>query len=330
PFYAEKGGQIGDQGILSSEKGTFEVFDCQNPFTDVIAHLGIVKEGEIAIGDNVTASVDSHRRRKIANNHTATHLLHWGLREVLGPHVKQAGSIVEPGRLRFDFSHHKALSPEEIMRIEDLVNSKIRDNQSVHFYELPYTEAQKRKDIVQFFGEKYGSSVRVVDIDFSKELCGGTHTDSVGTIGYFRIAKEGSIAAGMRRIEAVTGSEAEHFSREEKQQLSEQVEQSDHAGKELSAEIARLRRSLLAIEVENLLSKKTHVGHYPYLAQSADLDSNALKECADLIMKREKSLILLLIGAQADKCTLLVRVSADLVNRGIKAADLLKQIAPIV
>lgn len=330
PFYAEKGGQIGDQGILSSEKGRFEVLDCQNPFTDVIAHVGLVREGEIHVGDRITATVDIRRRKKIANNHTATHLLNWALREVLGPHVKQAGSVVEPGRLRFDFSHHKAVTQEEIERIEDLVNAKVRENTPVHAYELPYTDVQQRKDIIQFFGDKYGNTVRVIDIDFSKELCGGTHTGSVGTIGYIRIVKEGSVASGVRRIEAVTGAEAEKWARGEKQETLHELDKANGESKRLSAEIVRLRRELLAVEVETLLEHRIHVGKVPFLAHSAPLGAEELKECADLIMKRELSLVLLLIGKQEGKCSLLVRVSPDWVSKGLKASDLLKEIAPLV
>ena len=189
PFYAEMGGQIGDQGMITSEKGVVDVIDCQTPFTNVIAHLGVVKEGEIHVGDQVLAAVDAPRREKITHNHTATHLLHWALRKVLGPHVKQKGSIVEPCHLRFDFSHHKALSKEEIEEIEDRVNAKVRANQTVLIYELPYADAQKCEDIIQFFGEKYGTNVRVVDIDFSKELCGGTHTSASGTSAIFASLK---------------------------------------------------------------------------------------------------------------------------------------------
>jgi alanyl-tRNA synthetase len=331
PFYAEKGGQIGDQGILSSEKGVFDVLDCQSPFANVIAHIGVVKEGEIHVGETITASVEATRRKKIANNHTATHLLHWALREVLGPHIKQAGSVVESTRLRFDFSHHKGLSKEQIEQIEDLVNEKIRENLPVHVYELDYADVQKRSDILQFFGEKYGASVRVIDIHFSKELCGGTHTHSIGTIGYFRIAKEGSIASGVRRIEALTGEEAEAFAREEKQQRDIVSLEAHQENKRLSEEISRLKRELLTVEVENLLAQRNSIGPLFFLAERVFLGAEEVKECADLIMKKQQSsLLLLLIGQQEGKCTLVVRVTPDLVNKGIKAVELLKEIAPLV
>jgi len=330
PFYAEKGGQVGDQGIISSNQGRFEVVDCQSPFTDVIAHFGVVQEGEIHIGDRVTASVEPSRRSKIANNHTATHLLNWALRDVLGPHIKQAGSVVDAERLRFDFSHHKALTKEEIEQVEDLVNEKIRENAPVRAYELDYAAVQTRRDILQFFGEKYGSRVRVIDMDFSKELCGGTHAQTSGTLGYFRIAKEGSIAAGIRRIEAVTGREAEIFVREEKIQCSLSMSQIEQEKKNLQQEVSRYKKELLHLEVENFLKQRTQIGPYPFLAYAADLDADTLKECADLILKKTSSLVLVLIGKQEEKCTLLVRVTQDLINKGVKAVDLLKAVAPLL
>jgi alanyl-tRNA synthetase len=330
PFYAEKGGQIGDQGAIYSEKGRFEVLDSQNPFKDVITHLGVLQTGEIHVGDSVTAEVEPLRRSKIANNHTATHLLHWALRTTLGPHIKQAGSVVDATRLRFDFNHHKSLSAEEIERVEDLVNEKIRENASVHAYELAYADVEGRKDIIQFFGEKYGSQVRVIDIHFSKELCGGTHTQAVGTIGYFRIAKEGSIAAGVRRIEAVTGQEAILLERAEKKKLKNDKDQAEEEAKSLSSDIIRLKKQLLATEAESMLKNRVLVGPFPFLAQATTLEPDELKECADTIFKIENSLILLLIGKQADKCSLLVRITPDLVSKGVKAVDLLKEISPIV
>ena len=183
PFYAEKGGQVGDTGILTHHKAHFVVQDCQNPYPGVIAHIGFLERGKLIPGEPVDAHIDLSRRAKIANNHTATHLLHYALEKVLGSHIKQAGSLVEPRRFRFDFNHHKTVTKQEIREIEKIINEKIRQNNAVHSYELSYDEAQTKKELKQFFGEKYGSKVRVVDIDFSKELCGGTHTHQVGTIG---------------------------------------------------------------------------------------------------------------------------------------------------
>lgn len=340
PFYAEKGGQVGDQGILSSETNLFRVADCQQPFTGIIAHIGVLTTGEIHLGDQLSASIDTERRKLIANNHTATHLLHWALQKVLGEHIKQAGSVVEPTRLRFDFSHHKSLSKEELSQLEDLVNDKIRENLPVHTYELSYAEAQKKQDIKQFFGEKYGNSVRVIDIEFSKELCGGTHTQATGSIGYFRIAKEGSISAGVRRIEAVSGKEAELFAKELEKQLSnfseilkvqpaqiqERLEKVLQEHQTLTSEINRIKRELLSAEVEGLLEHVTTIHSVPLLAHAISLEPGELKECADLLMEKQKSLVLLLIGKQKDKCSVLIRISPDWVSKGLRAQDLMKEV----
>ena len=220
PFYGEKGGQVGDIGTLAGKNALFTVTNCQSPYPGVTAHMGTATKGPIRMGEKLLAKVDAPRRQKIANNHTATHLLHWALYQVLGEHIKQAGSVVDPNRFRFDFSHHKALTEDEIRKIEDLVNHRIRENLPVKAYELTYEEVMKKEEVKQFFGEKYDSIVRVIDIDYSKELCGGTHTSATGNIGLFRIAKEGSIAAGIRRIEGATGEDAEALAREDENLLN--------------------------------------------------------------------------------------------------------------
>ncbi len=330
PFYAEKGGQVGDQGFVSNENNLFEVIDCQMPYTDVIAHHGVMRSGELHVGDRVNASVDAARRQKIANNHTATHLLHWALQEVLGPHIKQAGSVVDAARLRFDFSHHKALTPEEICAIEALVNEKIRENRPVQVYELDFSEVQKKQEIKQFFGEKYGKRVRVIDIDFSKELCGGTHTSQVGNIGYFRIAKESSIAAGVRRIEAVTGAEADSLVRERESDLEKRITHLAEENKSTVNALNALKKELLALEVENLLEYVETVGSLPFLPHAVSLNPKELKECADILMNKRPSLVLVLIGKHEEKCSFLIRISDDLISKGVRANELVKEIAPLL
>lgn len=343
PFYAEKGGQVGDQGTLFSGEVEFKVIDTQSPYTDVIAHEGILRKGTLKVGDRITATINEERRIKIANNHTATHLLHWALQTVLGEHVRQGGSIVEATKLRFDFSHHKALTPEEVRSIEELVNEKIRENKKIETYELSYAEAQKKQEIKQFFGEKYGKVVRVVDIDCSKELCGGTHAQNAGQIGYFRITKEGSIASGIRRIEAVTGKEAEAFVYEHEQlvsqicdqlkvqphQLLERLVKLDEERVNLTTELKGLKKLALQGEVESLL-KQVKKERIPYLVKALNLPPKELKELADALMEKEPSLALLLIGTEENKCMLLARISADLIGKKIHAGDLIKEVAPIV
>lgn len=344
PFYAEMGGQIGDIGTLSGETELFEVTDTVAPFKGVIAHVGKLKKGTLEVGQVLVATIDGERRQKIANNHTATHLLHWALHRVLGEHVKQAGSVVDPLRLRFDFSHHKALTAEEVRQIEDLVNQKIRGNQPVKWYEIPYEQAQKNQEIKQFFGEKYGSHVRVIDIDYSKELCGGTHTPATGHIGLFRIAKESSIAAGVRRIEAVTGHEAEQMAREQEEilnqaanalktqplKLLERLEKLQEENKALQQELKNSKKNQLNELVQSLIQQVEKVDHLPYLAQTAHLNGEDLRVCADEIMGQIPSLLLVLASGADDKAQILVRVSDDLVSKGIKAGDLVKALAPII
>lgn len=344
PFYAEMGGQVGDTGTLKAKQTLFDVTDCKAPYKGIVAHIGKLKQGTLTVGEVVTAAIDEQRRQSIANNHTATHLLHWALHQVLGEHIKQAGSVVDPQRLRFDFSHHKALTKEEIEGIEDLVNDKIRSNQKVAWYEIPYEDAQKREDIKQFFGEKYSNIVRVIDIDYSKELCGGTHTNALGNIGYFRIAKESSIAAGIRRIEAVTGKEAELLSRESEKSLDdlastlktqpakigERIEKLLEENKQLTSQIKNLQKGHLEKVIHELLNKTENTSKGPLIAAKVNLSQEELKLCADEMMDRFKSGILVLAGAFEDRCQFIVRVSDDLVSQGVKASDIVKTIAPII
>lgn len=345
PFYAEMGGQVGDTGLVSNEKGNFSVSDCQAPFKGIIAHIGEVTSGVLSVGDSAVATIDKERRAQIENNHTATHLLHFALQKVLGEHVKQAGSVVDENRLRFDFSHHKALSEEEIQQIEDLINSKIRQNLAVSDYELAFDEVQNRGEIKQFFGDKYDATVRVIDIDYSKELCGGTHTSRVGNIGLFRIAKESSIAAGIRRIEAVTGAAAETFSRKSDEALQTVAEILKVAPKKLTSKLERLleENRLLAEEIKEirkreaeglihaLLEKVETINGIPLLAAEVDVPAKELKPFADkLLQKMEKGALILASVASSNKCQLLVLLSDEIIQKGFKAVEIIREIAPIV
>jgi alanyl-tRNA synthetase len=344
PFYAEMGGQVGDTGVIKGNHAKFQALDSISPYKGLIAHKGKVEHGTIKLGDTVTAAIDSQRRQKIANNHTATHLLHWALQEVLGEHIKQAGSVVDPQRLRFDFSHHKPLSAQEVRQIEDLINAKIRENLPVRWYEIKYEEAQQRQDIKQFFGEKYGSSVRVIDIDYSKELCGGTHTNAVGNIGLFRIVKESSIAAGIRRIEAVTGEEAEQLARQSEdlvldiatllkaqpQQLKERVEKLLEENKQLTQEIKNARKAQLTGLLDQLMGKSEKIGHIPLLTGVLPLTAEELRLCADQAMDRLLSGVVLLAMEMPEKCHIIVKVSDDFVSRGISANEIVKTLAPVI
>lgn len=344
PFYAEMGGQVGDVGYLKGEGFAFQVTECKAPYKGIIAHHGMVEEGELSVNYEVWAEVQETRRQKTCHNHTATHLLHWALNKVLGAQVKQAGSVVDPLYLRFDFTHHKALTHQEIEQIEDLVNEKIQRNVTLHTYQIPYEQAQESEEIKQFFGEKYGSLVRVVDMGFSKELCGGTHAAMTGEIGWFKILKENSIAAGVRRIEAVTGKEAIHSSRHHEQallsaalllktspnQLLEKLEKLLEENKQLASQLKEQKKQ----EIEKLaLSLKSHllqVGGRPLLTAAVVLSSEELPQLAEEIVKQYPSLILLLASREGKKSLLLARVTQDLVSQGVSAHQLIKGIAPIM
>ncbi|MBS0621433.1 MAG: alanine--tRNA ligase [Verrucomicrobia bacterium] len=330
PFYAEKGGQVGDSGVLEGEQGSMEVSETVEPYTGIIAHVGRV-EGTLHVGDKVKAKVDKERRWRITHYHTATHLLHWALQEVLGAHVAQAGSLVSRDRLRFDFSHHKGLSQEEIRRIEDLVNQKIQENREVATYELPFGEVRNRPEIKQFFGDKYGDQVRVVDLGESKELCGGTHAQRTGDIGYFVILEERSVAAGVRRIVALTGAEAiEHvrglervledlasFLGTKRSSLLEKVELLSRENATYAQEMKRAKRGQLEQLAEQLVAK----GQEGRLVEEVACESDQLKELVEVVSERFSGLVVL--GSRSNgKCSL--------VAKGPKAAELIRLIAPFV
>ncbi len=337
PFYAEKGGQVADIGLISNQAARFHVTDCQNPFPDVITHKGTLEEGLLKVGDMVIASIDEPRRLNIAAHHTATHLLHWALQKVLGEHIRQAGSLVEQSRFRFDFNHHKALSSEEICQVEDLVNEKIRENQSVSTYEIPFEEAQKRSEIKQFFGEKYAAHVRVVDLNYSKELCGGTHAYHVGMIGYFRITKESSIAAGVRRIEASCGKAAEEFVRKEEEEIAKaaaflkvqpakltlRTSQMLDEIATLRGELRTLKREKLKVLVHELAAKATN----GLLTSIVDIEPEDLGELAEGIMQKMQSGVLALAVRLDSRVQLIIKVSPDFIEKGIQAGALIKQIS---
>lgn len=344
PFYAEMGGQIGDTGTLTSNHQLFVVENCQSPLKGISAHVGKLVKGNLHVGDMLTAGVDAERRQNIANNHTATHLLHWALHLVLGEHIKQAGSVVDANRLRFDFSHHKALTQDEIQRIENLINEKIRENLSVNTYELDFDEVQKRQEIKQFFGDKYGSKVRVVDIDYSKELCGGTHTTALGNIGLFRIAKESSIAAGVRRIEAVTGAQAEAFAREsdhllevvsvllktQPTKLQERINKLIEENKQLTQDLKNAKRVGLQQQAETLVAGRESVNSLQLVAAELDGSPADLQACAEEVLIKMPSGVVALISKADDKCHLFIRISDDLVAKGLKANEAIKTLAPLI
>ncbi len=237
---------------------------------------------------------------------------------------------MEATRFRFDFSHHKALSKEDLQKAEDLVNEKIRENKPVKAYELAYEEVQKMPEIKQFFGDKYGAKVRVIDIEDSKELCGGTHTSRTGNIGYFRIIKEGSIAAGVRRIEATSGKAAEELVRAHEKELEAKIQAGIEDKKHIEQHLKAARRVVLKEIAQSLVQKASHVGSIPFVASIASVGSDELGALAEEIAGRFSSGVILLAIRAEGRCQVLLRVTADYVKKGLNAMQILKDVAPIV
>jgi len=346
PFYGEMGGQVGDTGEIISPSGRFAVTDTIRIPPDVIVHQGYVAEGSLEAGAEVQAVVDVEHRLDIARNHTATHLLQSALRQVLGEHVQQRGSLVTPDRLRFDFSHLTATTREEIQRVNNIVNERIRQNLRVYDEVVPYKEAIAAGAIA-LFDEKYGDTVRVLKIGepvMSAELCGGTHVNSTGEIGYFHIMSESSIGAGLRRIEAVTGREAEKvvsqrlFSLEHiVQSLGASAEDIQDKLSELVAEVDRERRQIMVLEgelaqkeAESLLSQTEVVkGITLLVAKVSSSNQQILREMADFLRDKLKSAVIVLGTVHEDRPVFLAAVTPDLVARGYNAGEIVKQMAKV-
>ena len=341
PFYAESGGQVGDTGFLAGPEGTAEVGDTHAIAPGVNAHKVKILDGTLAVGHRVTAEVDGRRRRATMRNHTATHLLHAALREIVGTHVKQAGSLVAPERLRFDFSHFQGLDPAAVREIEDLVNEKILEDIELASDVMPIDEAI-RTGAMALFGEKYGSRVRVIRIgDFSIELCGGTHTARTGEIGPFRLLGEKGISSGVRRIEALTGEAALRRMQEEsdllrrlehavgvpRPELVDGIEKRILHGKTLQKEIERLRMKLAEGPREGAAEEIREVGGAKVVARRVDgLSQPEMRALADSLKKKIRSGVVILGRAEEEKVSLLVAVTDDLVQR-VHAGKLVRKLA---
>ena len=355
PYYAEAGGQVGDTGFLSSQNAEgdhftrVKVLDTFAPLTGLILHKSKVESGSIKVGDKVTAIVDSEKRDATRRNHTATHLVHAALREVLGTHVKQAGSVVAPNYLRFDFTHYQPMTEAEITEIEDLVNRYILENQPVNT-NIQSIEEAMRGGAMALFGEKYGSDVRVLSIGdgvFSKELCGGTHVRATGDIGAFKITSDEAIASGVRRIRAITGFDAfERFREDERlidrslAALKTQRDNLPNAIERLQEEVKRTRK-----EIEDLKLKiatgalgtgasngdeARDVNGVKVLGKIVDgLDANGQRQLSDTLLARLKSGVVVLGREAEGKVSIIVRVSDDLTSK-VKAGNVIKEIVPIV
>jgi alanyl-tRNA synthetase len=346
PFYGEAGGQVGDTGEILGPHGRVQVEDTLRATEKLIVHRGRVVEGRIAVNDAVVARVDEARRRDIMRNHTATHLLHAALRRVLGSHVRQAGSLVAPDRLRFDFTHMEALKPEELAEIQRIVNDKIRADLPVTTRIASFDEAMK-EGVLAFFDEKYGDQVRVVETKqdgerFSGELCGGTHCSATGQIGLFLIVGESSIGAGMRRIEAITGRGAEAYVQEQLAALDNVSRRLGAAPADLESKAASLlselegerkrvqalERALAAPAAEALVSRARAVEGVPVLAEHVDAPSqDALRHMGDVLRQHLSSTVVVLGTVLGDRPTFMAMVTPDLVKRGLDASQILKRVA---
>ena len=342
PFYAESGGQVGDTGVLSADGGQASVEDTQKE-SGYWFHRATVTAGSLRVGDTVEARIDEARRQSVRRNHSVTHLLHHALQEVLGQHVQQRGSLVAPERLRFDFSHDKALTADETRRVEAIVNEEILEDYPVETMEKSLEEA-KQMGAMMLFGEKYGATVRVVKMGPSLEFCGGTHLAHTSQAGLFKIASEGSSQAGVRRVEAVTGQRAllktldqerilqdvAGILRTSPTQLVATVErlQSDLKAKE--RELASLQKAAAGGQVEQLVSGAQTVGETRLVVSTIDgADGETLRTLADEILDRLKSGVVILGGSDGGKVSLAVKVSKDLTGRGVHAGNLVKAAAQV-
>ena len=343
PFYAESGGQVGDRGELSRTGACLTLFaveDTQKIQPDVVGHLGEVKNGEIKVGDTLGASVDGEARGRTMRNHSATHLMHKALREVLGTHVQQKGSLVDAERTRFDFAHHAPMSDDEIRRVEAIVNAEILENAPTHARTMPIGDAQKL-GAMMLFGEKYGDEVRVLDIGTSRELCGGTHVARTGDIGFFKVTGEGGVASGIRRIEATTGMGALAWVQAQERSLAGVAAALKAPFGELEARVAQLQEQARAAERElaklkakaassagaDLAGGAADVGGVKVVAASIDgADVKSLRETVDKLKDTLKSAAIVLGSVADGKVTLIAGVTSDLTSK-VKAGELVNHVA---
>jgi alanyl-tRNA synthetase len=342
PFYAESGGQVSDLGLLQAPDAQADVLQVRKPADGLLLHRVRVREGRLIVGQTVTAKIDTVRRNQCRRHHTATHLLQAALRAAVSPSVKQAGSYVGPERLRFDFSWFEALDPDLLDRIEEQVNLWILDNRPIHLAQLPLREVQGT-DILAMFDEKYGDTVRVVGVDgVSRECCGGTHVDSTGQIGAFRIVSEASIASGVRRIEAVAGTAADAAARADRKllrtlasrfsiapaDLPERIDQTCAQLRDLEKDLRKKNERLAASQAESLLERIQTAGALPLLIENVgEIDADGLRTLMETLRSRLMSGVVLLAGTGGQKVSVAATASDDAVARGIHCGQLVSGIA---
>ncbi len=340
PFYAESGGQVGDQGVLTSGSARFAVADTQKIKADVFGHHGQLETGTLAVGDHVEAVVDADLRFATVRNHSATHLMHKALREVLGAHVQQKGSLVTPERTRFDFAHNAPVSDDEIRQIEAIVNAEILSNAAAQARVMDIESAQQT-GAMMLFGEKYGETVRVLDIGSSRELCGGTHVQRTGDIGLFKVVAESGVAAGVRRIEAVTGANALAYLQSLEStvaqaaaalkapaaELTHRIAQSQDQIKALEKEIAALKGKLASAQGDELIGQAVEVKGIKVLAAVLQgADAKVLRDTMDKLKDKLKTAAIVLAAVDGAKVQLAAGVTADSVAK-VKAGELVNFVA---
>ena len=344
PFYAESGGQVGDQGVIKTETGVVKVTNCVKVVGGKIAHMGEVTEGLVQVGEMACASIDVELRMASSRNHSATHLLHKALRTVLGTHVEQAGSYVSAERLRFDFTHFAAMTADEIKEVERLVNDAIFASYDVHTDEMSIDEARNR-GAMALFGEKYGEVVRVVDMGgYSIELCGGAHLKNTAQVGSFKILSENGVAAGVRRIEAVTGKEAlKHYQAQEDEikeicrlvkstpdKLLARLEQLLAEQKETAKELEKLKAKMAGGAADEMLNSKVEIGGVAVLAAEVkDMDGNALRTMGDQLKQKLGSGVVVLASGKDGKVNLMAMATDDVVKKGVHAGNIIKVAAAV-
>ncbi len=344
PFYAESGGQVGDQGVIKTETGVVKVTNCVKVVGGKIAHMGEVTEGLVQVGEMACASIDVELRMASSRNHSATHLLHKALRTVLGTHVEQAGSYVSADRLRFDFTHFAAMTADEIKEVERLVNDAIFASYDVHTDEMSIDKARNR-GAMALFGEKYGEVVRVVDMGgYSIELCGGAHLKNTAQVGSFKILSENGVAAGVRRIEAVTGKEAlKHYQAQEDEikeicrlvkstpdKLLSRLEQLLAEQKETAKELEKLKAKMAGGAADEMLSGKVEIGGVAVLAAEVkDMDGNALRTLGDQLKQKLGSGVVVLASGKDSKVNLMAMATDDVVKKGVHAGNIIKAAAAV-
>src|SRR5690606_32318103 len=337
----ESGGQVGDTGLLEGGGARFAVADTQKIQAGVFGHHGLLEAGTLAVGDTLLARVDAVRRARTVRNHSATHLMHKALRQVLGGHVQQRGSLVDPDKTRFDFAHDAPLSAEQIAQVEAVVNAEVLANQPTQAQVMAYDDAVKG-GAMALFGEKYGDTVRVLDIGFSRELCGGTHVARTGDIGLFKIVAEGGVAAGVRRVEAITGDNAlawvqnqnalllraAGMLRSTPADLPERIAQVQEQVRALEKDLEQARGKLAASAGNDLAAKAAEIKGIKVLAASiGDVDPKALRGMVDNLKDKLKPAVVLLASADgAGKISLVGGVTGDLTAR-VKAGDLVGFVA---